>query len=264
MHERVYFNGSIAAGARIAAISSAALYGRGVFSTIAIHDGEPFLLDKHVRRLIANSGSFGIELSTKHEEELRGGLYDLIAENHIVRGRARVTIFDESESEIWGKPDRVNISLLIMTADARPVPAELRLTASPYTINSTSPLAGVKSCNYMEHQTAYGEARSRGFGEALRLNERGHATSGSMANVFWEKGGTLFTPSLSTGCLAGTTREFVLENMRCEEVEAGIDVLESAERIFLTSAGIGVKAAAEFKGRALDTSEHRMTELISF
>lgn len=263
MHERVYFNGSIVAGARIAAISSAALYGRGVFSTIAIYDGEPFLLDKHVRRLVANSGSIGIELSVRFEKELRCGLYDLIAENHVVQGRARVTIFDESESEIWGKPDRVNISLLIMTAEARPVPAELRLTASTYNINSSSPLVTVKSCNYIEHQMAYDEARSRGFGEALRLNERGHATSGCMANVFWEKGGTLFTPGLSTGCLAGTTREFVLENMKCEEVEAGIDVLESADRIFLTSAGIGVKAAAEFKGRKLDTSEHRMTALIS-
>ena len=264
MHERVYFNGSIAAGARITAISSAALYGRGVFSTISIHEGEPFLLDKHVRRLIANSGSIGIKLSIRFEEELRGGIYDLIAENQVVQGRARVTIFDESGSDVWGKSDRVNLSLLIMTADARPVPAELRLTVSPYNINSTSPLAGVKSCNYIEHQMAYDEARSRGFGEALRLNERGHATSGCMANVFWEKGGTLFTPSLSTGCLAGTTREFVLENIRCEELEAGIDVLESADRIFLTSAGVGVKAAAEFKGRKLDTSEHRITALISF
>ena len=109
---------------------------------------------------------------------------------------------------------------------------------------------------------SYEEARGRGFGEALRLNERGHVASACMANVFWEKDGKLFTPSLSTGCLPGTTREFVLENFECEEVESGIEVLNSADRIFLTSAGLGVAAAAEFDARELDTSDHPLLGLI--
>ena len=81
-----------------------------------------------------------------------------------------------------------------------------------------------------------------------------------MANVFWEADGRLFTPSLSTGCLPGTTREIVMENFGCEEVEAGIEAIETADRIFLTSAGLGVAPVAEFNGRRLDTSGHPLLE----
>ena len=262
MHESVYFNGSMVVGARIAAVSSAALYGRGVFSTISIHDRQPFLLEKHFRRLFANTETLGIEVPRKLKHEIGVGLSTLIAANDIVRGRARVTIFDETESTIWGETEEPKISLLIMTAESRPVPTELRLTISPYKINSSSPLAGVKSCNYIEQLVAFGEARSLGFGEALRLNERGHVASACMANVFWENNGKLFTPALTAGCLPGTTREFVLENLECEDVEAGIDTIKAAERIFLTSAGIGVVAAAEINGRKLDTSNHPILNLI--
>ena len=109
---------------------------------------------------------------------------------------------------------------------------------------------------------SYEEAQAGGFDEAIRLNEKGHVTSACMANVFWETGGRLYTPSLSTGCLPGTTREFVLENLECEEVEVGIETLESADRILLTSAGVGVAPISEFNGRKLDTSDHPTLNLI--
>ena len=108
----------------------------------------------------------------------------------------------------------------------------------------------------------YQEARASAFDEAIRLNEKGFVASACMANVFWEKGGKLFTPSISTGCLAGTTREFVMENFDCEEVEAGVEAVGSADRIFLTSAGIGMAPVAEFNGRRLDASEHPLMGLI--
>ena len=85
-----------------------------------------------------------------------------------------------------------------------------------------------------------------------------------MANVFWEKDGYLFTPSLATGCLPGTTRESILEEVECEEVEMAIEELHEADRIFLTSAGLGVVSVAEAGGRELDTSEHPLSGLLPF
>ena len=106
------------------------------------------------------------------------------------------------------------------------------------------------------------EAKARGFDEAVRLNERGFVASGCMANVFWSKDGRLFTPSLKTGCLPGTTREYILENLDCQEVEAGIEELDTAEQIFLTSAGLGVVSAAEFNGRKLAVQNHSVIDLL--
>ena len=72
----------------------------------------------------------------------------------------------------------------------------------------------------------------------------------------------LYTPSLGTGCLAGTTREFVMENVECEVTEDGPDSLAEAEAIFVTSAGLGIAAAAKFDGRHLPRSDHAIMRLL--
>ena len=107
------------------------------------------------------------------------------------------------------------------------------------------------------------EAKSRGFDEALRLNECGQITSAAMANIFWLTPDVLYTPSLKTGCLSGTTREFVLENLACREVEVSLDEINKADAIFLTSAGIGIKSVAEYNGRNMPHTPHPITELIT-
>jgi branched-subunit amino acid aminotransferase/4-amino-4-deoxychorismate lyase len=240
------------------------LYGKGIFTTIAIGNGEPFFWERHWRRLNSNAQILKISLAEHGMSSTYTSLLDAISASSVVDGRARITFSDESPSSIWSTAGVKTTSLSIIVAERRPIPENFKLTISPHRINTTSPLAGVKSCNYLEHLLAYEEASERGFHEAVRLNERGEIASACMANVFWEKGGRLFTPSLKTGCLPGTTREFVLENADCEEVEIGIEELETADRIFLTSAGIGVVTVAEFNGRPLAISNHPLSSLLPF
>ena len=238
------------------------LYGKGVFTTIAIYGGEPFLWEKHWQRLSSHAKNLGIDTSEYDEQSAANAVFDLIKKDQVINGRARITIFDESPSEIWSDGGEKKAGLTIITAGPRTIPKSFKLTVSPYSVNTTSPLAGIKSCNYLEHLMAYDEARNRAFDEAIRLNERGAIASGCMSNIFWLKGGTLYTPSLKTGCLAGTTREFVLENLECEEVEAEVDAVRHADAIFLTSAGLGVVRVAEIEGRKLRTVEHAINSLL--
>jgi len=65
-----------------------------------------------------------------------------------------------------------------------------------------------------------------------------------MANIFWVKGGKIFTPGLETGCLAGTTREFLLENFPVSQTNSKINELSKTDEVFLTSAGIGIRPAS--------------------
>ncbi|MCA1590441.1 MAG: aminotransferase class IV [Acidobacteria bacterium] len=97
----------------------------------------------------------------------------------------------------------------------------------------------------------------------MQLNERGHVASACTANVFWLRDGQLFTPSLATGCLAGTTREFVLENFECGELAVGIEDLKTADAIFLTSAGLDVVEVAQFDHRDLPATRYPITELLN-
>ncbi len=242
MHRFVSFNRQIipASDATLSAISSAAFYGRGVFTTIAIKNKEPFLWRKHWHRLNDNAGKIGIDLSEFSEETVKNALDELIENNQIENARARITLFDESASQIWQFETNRRTGLLITTADLHQTPEVLRLTVSPFLISSTSPLAGVKSCNYLENLLALEEAQKRGFTEAVRVNERGEIVGACLANIFWLKDEELFTTSLETGCLAGTTRALLLENFTVRQGTAGLNKLIEADEIFLTSAAIGI------------------------
>ena len=203
MHNFVFFDKKVFlnSDSKIAAVSSAALYGKGVFTTLAIKERKAFLWEKHWRRLNDNAGKIGVDLSAFSEEFLIDALDRLIEKNVIETARARITFFDESASRIWHFETERKTGLLIVTDNLRETPENFRLTVSRFPVNSASPLTGVKSCNYLENILALDEAKRRGFDEAVRINERGEIVSACMANIFWRKDGKLFTPSLKTGCL---------------------------------------------------------------
>ena len=258
MDTLVSYNGEICAAddARIGAISGAALYGNGVFTTIAIIGGQPFVWEKHWRRLAENCERLAIDIASLDEAAVHTGLTELISRSGFRDGRARVTIFDEAASSFWSHATEPKTSVLIIAADRRPVSRPFLLGISPHRIDSTSPLAGIKTLNYLDKHLARSEARNRGFHEAVQLNERGEIVSACMANLFWAKNGEMFTPSLEHGCLAGTTREYVLEDLECREVEVGIEALESADDIFLTSAGVGIVQVDEFNGKPMQLGRY--------
>ncbi len=250
MHRFISFNRQIlfAENAFLSAASVAALYGRGIFTTVAVYNSKPFLWEKHWRRLIENSQKIGMYLSEFSEETVENQLSEIIIKNNFTRGRARLTFFDESQTSLWQTNSKRKTNLLVQTGNFRKIKNNLRLTISPFRVNSTSPLAGIKSCNYLENILSLEDAKVKGFDEAIRLNEKGEIVSACLANLFWRKGVGIFTPSLETGCLKGTTREFVLENFTVEERKAELKELEKADEFFLTSAGIEVvKAVVDFK-----------------
>ena len=246
--------------------SNSFLYGKGIFSTVAIRDGKALLWNKHWARLRSNAGIIGIACEGFDQQELLIELEKRVKESSINNGRARITFFDERSSEIWPAeaPVEQPASLHIVVGKQRQIPENFKLTVSPHPTNSRSPLVGIKSCNYLEQIMSLDEAKARRFHEAVRVNENGFVTSACMANVFWLRDGVMNTPSLETGSLAGTTREFVLENMECREVIAGIEELESADAIYLTSAGLGVVAVSEYSGRKLANPPQQITELLNF
>jgi 4-amino-4-deoxychorismate lyase len=256
MHPRIIHNGRLleAAKARLPSVTAATIYGRGVFTTLAVYGRKPFMWPEHWARLAEHAGRAGVDRSGFDEETVGAALARLIEANRVETGRARVTLLARDERGLWnvrGASGQVT-DLLILTGDARPVSDEgLSLTVSPYRTNTLSPLAGVTSINYLEHILSWEEARARDFDEAVALNERGEVVSATMANIFWVSGGTVHTPALSTGALAGTTRARAIQlagEMAVPLVEGVYDLshLADADEIFLTSAGLGVAIVTTF------------------
>lgn len=255
MHAHILFNGQPIRkeDALLPATGGAALYGRGVFTTVAVYRGRPFLWASHWARLIEHARRAGVEHAFT-EAEVSDALGRLIEANGVERGRARVSLLSRSTRGVWAAADdaRPAADMLLMTGDARRTDKEtLALTVSPHRLNTLSPLAGVKTTAYLEHLLAWEEARSRDFDEAVVLNERGEVASATMANIFWVKQGTIHTPAPATGAMAGTTRACIIElaqTLAVPVVEGAYRLhdLADAEEIFLTSAGLGLSLVTAF------------------
>ena len=243
--------------ARVAPVSSAMLYGRGVFTTVAIYQGEPFLWPEHWQRLLDHADRLNIDCRDCTESGVGEALSKLIRVNNVGDGRARVILLARSGRDFWKTktPGAKQTDLLIMTGEAQKVPeAGMTLAVSPYRLNTFSPLKGIRSLNYLEQVLSWEEAQERQFDEAVMLNERGEVAAATMANIFWVKEGTVYTPALSTGAIAGVTRGTVLKLAEKESIPVIEGVYElgdlvEADEIFLTSANLGLAIVTTFDFR---------------
>ena len=75
----------------------------------------------------------------------------------------------------------------------------------------------MKSTSYAENVRALGYAAEQEASEAIFLNTAGHVCEGTGTNIFVVFGDTVVTPPLSSGPLAGITRELIMEWSRVEE-----------------------------------------------
>ena len=272
MHPVIYLNKVMleATKARVAPVSSAMLYGRGVFTTLAIQNHKPFLWAEHWQRLCSHANKLDIDLTGCTESNVGSGLQKLIGVNQVSEGRARVILLARSGKDFWKtKQEKIKkTDLLIMTGDKRAIPPSgISLAISPYRINTASPTVGIKTLNYLDYVLAWEEAQSRDFDEALLLNERGEIVSATKANIFWVINGTIHTPALATGALAGITRQIVIE-MATEKfipvVEGSYEIsdLVDAEEIFITSSSIGIAQVTTFDFRRYSLESGNVSGII--
>ncbi|MDH3755449.1 MAG: aminotransferase class IV, partial [Acidimicrobiia bacterium] len=94
----------------------------------------------------------------------------------------------------------------------------------------------------------------------LFANTLGNLCEGTGSNVFVELDGRLVTPPLSSGCLAGVTRELLLEILDIGEVDVPIEHLGHTEEAFITSSTRDVLAVAHVDGEQLPLTNGPLTK----
>jgi branched-subunit amino acid aminotransferase/4-amino-4-deoxychorismate lyase len=273
MHPVIYLNRTMveATKARVAPVSSAMLYGRGVFTTVAVYNSQPFLWAKHWERLSDHATKLAVDLTGCTETTVGDALHKLISVNQVISGRAYVILLARSGRDFW-KPKSTsakNTDLIIMTGDSQKTPAGgLSLAVSPYRVSTFSPTTGIKSLNYLDHVLSWEEAQTREFDEAVMLNERGEIVSGTLANIFWVTNGTVHTPALSTGAMAGITRECLIDVASKHFIPVVEGVYEmpdltDADEIFLTSSSLGVAPVTTFDFRRYNLEAGKLVGTLS-
>jgi branched-chain amino acid aminotransferase len=119
------------------------------------------------------------------------------------------------------------------------------------------PARGKICGTYVNSALAKTEAVLNGFQEALVLNQDGHVSEASAANLFMVRDGVLITPPITDNVLEGITRRAVIhfarEDFGLEVVERSIDRSEMylADEAFFCGTGVGVAAIGEIDHRQI-------------
>jgi branched-chain amino acid aminotransferase len=229
------------------------LVGDGVFETLLCYGERIFEEGRHAARLARSGAIMGIGVPC--EEELGEAMRAVMGANGACYRRLRVTVMGGEGVVGSGRSGEVGSMgrLLVLASVAPPVAEVARVQVVPWTRNERGALAGCKSTSYGENVVALSYARERGADEAIFGNTVGELCEGTGSNVFVVSGGEVVTPPLSSGCLAGVTREVVLElcgemGIVAREEALQLAALGGSDEIFLTSTTREVQAVGEVDG----------------
>lgn len=221
----------------------------GVFETLKVADGHPFALSRHLRRL--QRSACAMELPAPDDELIRAAVASVLDANDVgPLGRLRITYTAGIAPLGSGRGDSMP-TLVVAVDRAQPWPKTTRVITVPWVRNERSAIAGVKSTSYAENVVALRRAHRMGASEALLANSRGELCEGTGSNVFVVVRGELLTPRLASGCLAGITRELMLEWFDAREAELPLEILSNVEEVFLTSSTRDVHPVVKIDDRDL-------------
>lgn len=236
------------------------LHGLGLFETMLAIDGGVAFGGAHWERLAEGCRRLDWELPWPRPGMMLETAAELLERAGLDRGEARLRLAVSGGSgpldDLAQGADRM---VWMTAAPLGKGPDGLAVDVSPWLRNERGPLAGLKCASYAENLVALDDARKRGFDETLFFNCAGHLCEAATANVFLNRGGSLGTPPLTSGCLPGVARRVILalarrEAIACAEEDFTREDLESAEGILLTSALRGPVAVVRCGTRALQST----------
>ena len=185
-----------------------------LLETMLCERGELFLLERHLKRLVASANYFDFKVDPK---KIRDQLCALQIE---ASGKVRLLL---------SKDGTVNLQWM----DLPVLSGSVKLAIAKKPVYSGDLFLYHKTTN----RSVYERAR-RDFPEAddvLLYNERGEVTESCIANLVVELDGRKVTPPVSCGLLAGTLRDSLLENGDVEEAIVRLDDVKRASAIWVVN-----------------------------
>ncbi|MFF9015466.1 aminotransferase class IV [Streptomyces sp. NPDC014870] len=245
---KLWVNGGLrdAEEARVSVLDHGLTVGDGVFETVKAERGGTFALTLHLERLTRSARGLG--LPDPDLDEVRRACAAVLESNPMELGRLRIT-YTGGLSPLGSERGDAGSSLVVGLGETSRRPDSTAVITVPWTRNERGALTGLKTTSYAENVVALARAREQGASEALFANTVGQLCEGTGSNVFVVLDGQIHTPPVSSGCLAGITRALAVEWTGAVETDLPLEVLESAEEIFLTSTLRDVQAVHRVDGR---------------
>jgi branched-chain amino acid aminotransferase len=240
--------------------------GWGVFSTLRVYDGVLFAFSRHYARMERDAKLLRVPFTTPGNELLRQ-LLKLVEANRAANATLRVSIVRNRGGLFEASGIRRETDLVAFTADLAQWGQGVRLSYVRNARHGGSPFAGTKVTSWAHNLTWYEEAHERGYDEVVLLNQHGHVSECTSANIFAIFGSDVVTPPLDTsGCLPGVTRALLLEEIKVpgltiRERSLTPDELENADQVFITSTTRNLLPVLEIENRALRQASQTLSIL---
>lgn len=240
----VFVNGSfVPRGQAVISIDDrGAKFGDGVFETIRIYNGVLYQWPLHLKRL--QGGLVALKINAGLEN-LKENCLQLIKKNESANGFVRISVSRGGRSKGYLPVTKDNASIIIEIIkpfEDSGEPVDLFLSTVEKISMKALPI-NYKTMQGLNSILARLEAEENGCFEALMTGSGGQICECSSSNVFWYKEGVLHTPSLESGALDGTIRDFIIKNSPYKVKEAVFkpEDLQDAEEVFITNVSWIVK-----------------------
>jgi branched-chain amino acid aminotransferase len=260
----IYIDGEFSpkSEAKVSVYDHGLLYGDGVFEGIRAYSGIVFKLKEHLDRLYRSAHTIRLQIPLTKSEMTRAVL-ETLRKNNLKDAYLRLVVTRGIgdlglDPRKCPKPTVIIIAepiIQIYGAEAK----EKGMTAIISWVKRDSVDATtheIKSLNYLNSILAKIEANAAGVDEAICLDKNGFVCEGTGENIFMVKEGKIATPPISTGALAGVTRERVMkmaEDLGKIVMERNItpNELFNADEVFFTGTAAEVVPVTEINRRII-------------
>jgi 4-amino-4-deoxychorismate lyase len=220
-------------------------YGDGLFETIAVRDGRPLLLERHLSRLA--DGCKRLAIAVDHEL-IRN---ELLAYATALGDGVLKLILTRGDSLRGYAPDPTAQARRILQGNppaaypavhgeqgVRLFPCTTRLSIQPL-------LAGLKHLNRLEQVIARSEWQDTDHAEGLMLDQAGRVIEGVFSNLFLVRDGVLMTADLKRCGVEGVMRAellFQAESLGIptQITDITLEQLQWADEVFVCNSVYGV------------------------
>ena len=245
--------------AMIAGTDHGLLVGDGVFETLKVTEQGAFAIRRHLNRMSRSAAALG--LPPPDHILIREAIAAVVENRDFALGKLRITYTGGrgplGSEAAYGPP-----TLMVALAPASAAPSLTSIVTAPWSRNERGALTGVKSTSYAENVRTLRYAAERSCSEAIFVNTADHVCEGTGTNIFLIFGDTILTPPLSSGPLAGITRELIMEWSPVEEGELTVEEAKQADEVFLTSSMRDIQGVERWDDQTF-SSAHRVTQALS-
>jgi len=219
--------------------------GDGVFEALKITAAGPFAVQRHLDRMTRSA--MALELPLPDHAVVRGAMEAVCADQAWEFGKIRIT-YTGGPGPLGSQAAYGPATLVVIAEPADPPSPTVRIVTAPWRRNENGALTGVKSTSYAENVRGLSYAYAHEASETIFLNTAGDVCEGTGTNIYCVFGNRVVTPPLAAGCLAGITREVLLE--WCDVVEEDFTLSEAAgaDEVFITSSLRDVQAVSQWDG----------------